>query len=115
MVSLLDNKCFEEILHKIKENTPNLNHFQTTLTNLLPIIVNKNSELIPIFIKDIIELIEYALNQGDDSNINYLEDINSILKALSSSIEILEEKCLNYIPAIENIIIKINQKYKNNF
>ena len=107
-------KCFEEILHKIKENTPNLNHFQTTLTNLLPIIVNKNSELIPIFIKDIIELIEYALNQGDDSNINYLEDINSILKALSSSIEILEEKCLNYIPAIENIIIKINQKYKNN-
>ena len=107
-------KCLEEIFNKIKDNTPNLNHIQTTLTNLLPIIINKNNELIPIFIKDILELLEYALNQGDESNINYLEDINSILKALSSSIEILEEKCLNYITVIETIIFKINQKYKNN-
>ena len=107
-------KCLEEIIKKIKENTPNLNHFQTTLTNLLPIIINKNNELIPVFIKDIIELIEYALNQGDESNINYLEDINSILKALNSSIEIMEEKCLNYIPDIEKIIFKVIQKYKTN-
>ena len=107
-------KCLEEILNKIKENTPNLNYIQTTLTTLLPIIINKNNELIPIFIKDILELIEYALSEGDESNINYLEDINSILKALSSSIDILEDKCINYIPAIENIIFKINQKYKSN-
>ena len=107
-------KCLEEILKKIKENTPNLNLIQTTLTNILPIIINKNSELIPIFIKDILELLEYALNQGDEANINYLEDINSILKALSSSIEILEERCLNYIPDIENILFKIIQKYKTN-
>ena len=107
-------KCLEEILNKIRKNTPNLNHIQDTLTNLLPIIINKNNELIPIFIKDILELIEYALNQGDESNINYLEDINSILKALSSSIEILEDKCLNYITTIENTIFKINNKYKSN-
>ena len=107
-------KCLEEIFQKIKENTPNINQMQTTLTNLLPIIINKNNELIPVFIKDILELIEYALNQGDESNINYLEDVNSILKALSSSIEILEDKCLNFIPDIEKIIIKIIQKYKNN-
>ena len=107
-------KCLEEILNKIRKNTPNLNHIQDTLTNLLPIIINKNNELIPIFIKDILELIEYALNQGDESNVNYLEDINSILKALSSSIEILEDKCLNYITTIENTIFKINNKYKSN-
>ena len=107
-------KCLEEILKAIKENTPNLNLIETTLTNLLPIIINKNNELIPIFIKDILELLEFALNQGDEANINYLEDINSILKALSSSIEILEERCLNYIPAIENILFKIIQKYKTN-
>ncbi len=107
-------KCLEEILNKIKDKTPNINHIQTTLTNLLPIIINKNNGLIPIFIKDILELLEYTLSQGDASNINYLEDINSILKALSSSIEILEEKCINHITDIENIIFKINQKYKNN-
>ena len=107
-------KCLEEILNKIKDNTPNINHIQTTLTNLLPIIINKNNGLIPIFIKDLLELLEHALDQGDESNINYLEDINSILKALSSSIEILEEKCINYINVIEKTIFKINQKYKNN-
>ena len=107
-------KCLEEILKNMKESTINFAHIQSTLTNLLPIIINKNNELIPIFIKDILELIEYALNQGDEKNINYLEDINSTLKALSSSIEIIDDKCLNYISAFENIIYKVNEKYKNN-
>ena len=107
-------KCLEEILKTMKENTINFAHIQSTLTNLLPIIINKNNELIPIFIKDILELIEYALNQGDEKNINYLEDINSTLKALSSSIEIIDDKCLNYISAFESIIYKVNEKYKNN-
>ena len=107
-------KCLEEILKNMKESTINFAHIQSTLTNLLPIIINKNNELIPIFIKDILELIEYALNQGDEKNINYLEDINSTLKALCSSIEIIDDKCLNYISAFESIIYKVNEKYKNN-
>ena len=107
-------KCLENILKKIKENSLNLNQIQDTLRNLLPIIINKNNELIPIFIKDILEILEYTLNQGDESNINYLEDTNSILKTLSSSIEILDDKCLEYIPSIESILIKVNKKYKTN-
>ena len=110
-------KCLEEILKNIKDKTPNLNHFQTTLTNLLPLIINKNNELIPSFIKDILDLLEYTINQDDkeeDSNLNFLEDINSTLKVLSQSIEILEEKCINYIEPIQNIVIKISQKYQYN-
>ena len=110
-------KCLEEILKNIKEKTPNLNHFQTTLTNLLPLIINKNIELIPSFMKDILDLLEYTINQDDkeeDSNINFIEDIDSTLKVLSQSIEILEEKCINFIEPIQKIIIEINQKYKNN-
>ena len=110
-------KCLEEILKNIKDKTPNLNHFQTTLTNLLPLIINKNNELIPSFLKDILDLLEYTINQDDqeeDSNINFLEDINSTLKVLNQSIEILEEKCNNFIEPIQNMILKINQKYKNN-
>ena len=110
-------KCLEEILKNIKDKTPNLNHFQTTLTNLLPLIINKNKELIPSFIKDILDLLEYTINQDDkeeESNINFIEDINSTLKVLSQSIEILEEKCINFIEPIQNMIIQINQKYKNN-
>ena len=67
--------------------------------------------------KDILDLLEYTMNQDnkeDDSNINFLEDINSTLKVLSQSIEILEEKCINFIEPIQNMIIQINQKYKNN-
>ena len=110
-------KCLEEILKNIKEKTPNLNHFQTTLTNLLPLIINKNIKLIPSFMKDILDLLEYTINQDDkeeDSNINFIEDIDSTLKVLSQSIEILEEKCINFIEPIQKIIIEINQKYKNN-
>ena len=110
-------KCLEEILKNIKEKSLDLKHFQATLTNLLPIIINKNTELIPLFLKDIIELLKYILNQDDkeeDSNINYIEDINSTLKVLSQSIEILEEKCINFIQPIEEIVLEINTKYKNN-
>ena len=110
-------KCLEEILKNIKEKSLDLKHFQATLTNLLPIIINKNTELIPLFLKDIIELLKYILNQDDkeeDSNINYIEDINSTLKVLSQSIEILEEKCINFIQPIEEILFEINTKYKNN-
>ena len=110
-------KCLEEILKNIKEKTPNLNHFQTTLTNLLPLIINKNNELIPAFLKDILDLLDYIMNQDDkeeDSNINFLEDINSTLKVLNQSIEILEEKCINFIEPIQNMIVQISQKYKNN-
>jgi len=110
-------KCLEEILKNIKEKSLDLKHFQATLTNLLPIIINKNTELIPLFLKDIIELLKYILNQDDkeeDSNINYIEDINSSLKVLSQSIEILEEKCINFIQPIEEIVLEINTKYKNN-
>ena len=110
-------KCLEEILKNIKEKSLDLKHFQATLTNLLPIIINKNTELIPLFLKDIIDLLKYILNQDDkeeDSNINYIEDINSTLKVLSQSIEILEEKCINFIQPIEEILFEINTKYKNN-
>ena len=113
-------KCLEVILINIKEKTPDLNHFQTTLKNLLPIIINKNTELIPLFLKDVLEVLKYIINidtsenKEEDSNINYIEDINSILKVLNQSIEILEEKCINYIQPIEDIIIEINNKYKNN-
>ena len=113
-------KCLEVILINIKEKTPDLNHFQTTLKNLLPIIINKNTELIPLFLKDVLDLLKYIIdidtkeNKEEDSNINYLEDINSILKVLNQSIEILEEKCIKYIQPIEDIIIEINTKYKNN-
>ena len=110
-------KCLEEILKNIKEKSLDLKHFQATLTNLLPIIINKNTELIPLFLKDIIDLLKYILNQDDkeeDSNINYIEDINSTLKVLSQSIEILEEKCINFIQPIEEIVLEINTKYKNN-
>ena len=110
-------KCLEEILKNIKEKSLDLKHFQATLTNLLPIIINKNTELIPLFLKDIIDLLKYILNQDDkeeDSNINYIEDINSTLKVLSQSIEILEEKCINFIQPIEEIVFEINTKYKNN-
>ena len=110
-------KCLEEILKNIKEKSLDLKHFQATLTNLLPIIINKNTELIPLFLKDIIYLLKYILNQDDkeeDSNINYIEDINSTLKVLSQSIEILEEKCINFIQPIEEILFEINTKYKNN-
>ena len=110
-------KCLEEILRNIKEKSLDLKHFQTTLTNILPIIINKNTELIPLFLKDIIDLLKYILNQDDkeeDSNINYIEDINSTLKVLSQSIEILEEKCINFIQPIEDIVIEVNKKYKNN-
>jgi hypothetical protein len=67
--------------------------------------------------KDILDLLEYTINQDDkeeDSNINFIEDIDSTLKVLSQSIEILEEKCINFIEPIQKIIIEINQKYKNN-
>ena len=110
-------KCLEEILKNIKEKSLDLKHFQATLTNILPIIINKNTELIPLFLKDIIDLLKYILNQDDkeeDSNINYIEDINSTLKVLSQSIEILEEKCINFIQPIEEILFEINTKYKNN-
>ena len=110
-------KCLEEILKNIKDKTPNLNHFHTTLTNLLPVIINKNTDLIPLFLKDIIDLLEYSLNQDndeEDSNMNFIEDINSSLKVLNQSIEILEDKCINFIQPIESIILKINKKYKNN-
>jgi hypothetical protein len=109
-------KCLEEILKNIKDKTPNLNHFQTTLTNLLPIIINKNTQLISLFLKDILDLLEYTINQDTEekSNINYLEDINSTMKVLNQSIEILEEKCINFIQPIQDLIIKISQKYKNN-
>ena len=110
-------KCMEEILKNIKDKTPNLNHFQTTLTNLLPIIINKNTSLIPLFIKDILDLLEYSINQDnkeEDSNINFMEDINSTLKVLSQSIEILEEKCIDFIEPIQNITVQISQKYINN-
>ena len=110
-------KCLEEILKNIKEKSLDLKHFQATLTNLLPIIINKNTELIPLFLKDIIDLLKYILNQDDkeeDSNINYIEDINSTLKVLSQSIEILEEKSINFIQPIEEILFEINTKYKNN-
>ena len=110
-------KCLEEILKNIKDKTPNLNHFHTTLTNLLPVIINKNTDLIPLFLKDIIDLLEYSLNQyndEEDSNMNFIEDINSSLKVLNQSIEILEDKCINFIQPIESIILKINKKYKSN-
>ena len=110
-------KCLEEILKNIKDKNPNLNHFQTTLTNLLPIIINKNSGLISLFLKDILELLEYLLNQDndeEDSNVNFLEDINSSLKVLGQSIDILEEKCISFIKPIQDIIIQVSQKYKNN-
>ena len=85
-------KCLEVILINIKEKTPDLNHFQTTLKNLLPIIINKNTELIPLFLKDVLEVLKYIINidtsenKEEDSNINYIEDINSILKVLNQSI-----------------------------
>ena len=111
-------KCLEEILKNIKEKSIDLKHFQATLTNLLPIIINKNTELIPLFLKDILDLLKYILNQDDkeedSNNINYIEDINSTLKVLSQSIEILEEKCINFIQPIEEVIIEVNKKYKNN-
>ena len=111
-------KCLEEILKNIKEKSIDLKHFQATLTNLLPIIINKNTELIPLFLKDILDLFKYILNQDDkeedSNNINYIEDINSTLKVLSQSIEILEEKCINFIQPIEEVIIEVNKKYKNN-
>ena len=113
-------RCLEVILINIKEKTPDLNHFQTTLKNLLPIIINKNTDLIPLFLKDVLDLLKFIINidinenKEEDSNINYLEDINSILKVLNQSIEILEDKCIQYIQPIEEIIIEINTKYKNN-
>ena len=82
----------------------------------MPIIINKNTQLISLFLKDILDLLEYTMNQDTEekSNINYLEDINSTMKVLNQSIEILEEKCINFIQPIQDLIIKISQKYKNN-
>ena len=51
--------------------------------------------------------IEYA-NQR-----NYLDDLCSTLKALNSSLEILEEKSITYITQIEDVIDNTIQKYKS--
>ena len=109
-------KCLEEVLTSIKDKSPNVSDIQNTLENLLPIIINKKPELIALFMKDILELIEYTINQDNnetEKNKNYVEDLNSVLKTLNSSIEILEENSLKYVNQIEKIIEKLHQKYKN--
>ena len=105
--------CLKEIIKNIKNNINQINNINPIINNILPIINTNKPESITIIMNELIELLNSFINDINENDINHIDDLHNILNIINSSIEIIDEKSINYLTQIETNIEKIIKKQKN--
>ena len=105
--------CINEILTNIKFNLNQINRMNPIIINILPLINSNKPEFIPKIINSLIDILISLINDINENDTNHIDDINNFFILINSSIEIINEKCINYLTQIENSIEKILNKLKN--
>ena len=112
ILTLLFN-CLQEIFKNINNSFNQISSINPIITNILPIINKNKPEFIPKIICDLIELLNTSINDTNENDINHIDDIYNIFNVINSSIEIIDDKSINYLTQIESCIEKILNKQKN--
>ena len=111
-IILLLFNCFQYILNNlIKSNQ--IGNLHSLILNFLPIINKNKPDFMPKIISDLISILNTYINYINENDNNHIDNICDLLNAINSSIEIVENKIINYLTEIENCIEKILSKKKN--
>ena len=111
-IILLLFNCFQYILNNlIKSNQ--IGNLHSLILNFLPIINKNKPDFIPKIISDLISILNTYINYINENDNNHIDNIYDLLNVINSSIEIVENKIINYLTEIENCIEKILSKKKN--
>ena len=81
--------------------------------DFLPIINSNKPEFIPTIINDLINILNSFIGEINENDVSHIDDIYNLLIIINSSIQIIDEKCINFITQIENSFEKILNKIKN--
>ena len=110
-IELIHN-CIEEILKNIKDYLNQISRINPIIINILPIINSNKPEFTSKIINNLIDILLSFINEINENDTNHTEDIYNFFIIINTSVEIIHDKCLNYLPQIENCIEKMLNKIK---
>ena len=105
--------CFQENLKNMKIYMSQINNIHPIISNLLPLINSYKTEFIPDIINNLLNILNNTINEINENEFNHIDDIYNFLTIINSSIEIIDNKCINYLTQIETNIEKLLNKIKN--